>query len=117
MQEQTDKWLAEKMMVPGVIACGIRFADQRTVARSSSNQHAPAAIENVCHCLSETFQTLNANHFSMEFVRWVYENHFLYGAVRPDGHCLAIMTRRKSYPVLQQKDLEQILAEFQGLEA
>jgi hypothetical protein len=116
MQEQIHTWLTEKMKVSGVLACGIRSPDRKTVTRSNSNQFTSVGLENACRCLSDTIQVLNSNRFKTEIVRWVYENYFLYGVVRPDGHCLALLTRCKAVPTLQQQDLERIAAEFQQLE-
>jgi len=47
-------------------------------------------------------------------IRWVYENYFVYGFIRQDGHCLAVLTRRHE-KILNQDDLETIVAEFHSL--
>jgi hypothetical protein len=46
----------------------------------------------------------------------VYENYFVYGFVRQDGHCLAVLTRRNEMS-LQKTDLEALVAEFHCLPA
>jgi hypothetical protein len=102
------------MRVNGILACGIRSPDRRTFTRTLSPQFAPVALENACRCLSDTFQILHTNRFPVELVRWVYENYFVYGFVRQDGHCLALFSRRHEMP-LQQADLEAIVAEFHSL--
>ena len=116
MQEQIHNWLTEKMKVGGVLACGIRLPDRKTFTRSHSPQFPPIALENACRCLSDTFQIINSNRFPMGLVRWVYENYFLYGIGRPDGLCLALLTRRNAVPSLQPLELERIASEFQQLE-
>jgi hypothetical protein len=116
MQEHVHNWLTDKMKVAGILACGLRSPDRKTFTRSHSQQFPPVALENACRCLSDTFQVLNSNRFPVELVRWVYENYFLYGIIRPDGHCLALLTRRNALPSLQPADLEHIAAEFQQLE-
>ncbi|MDB6065368.1 MAG: hypothetical protein JWR26_1576 [Pedosphaera sp.] len=114
MKEHIHNWLTEKMRVTGMLACGVRSPDRKTFTRSQSPQFTPVALENACRCLSDTFQILNSNRFPVELVRWVYENYFVYGFVRPDGHCLAVLARR-SESTLQPADLETIVAEFHSL--
>ena len=116
MKEKIQNWLAEKMKVQGVLAGGIRSHDRKTVTRSNSNQFAPVALENACRFVDDTFQVLNSNRFPMDFVRWVYENYFLYGFFRTDGLCLAILTRRETPSALSQEELEKIAAEFRQFE-
>lgn len=114
MKEHIHNWLTEKMRVSGMLACGIRSPDRKTFTRSVSPQFAPVALENACRCLSDTFQILNSNRFPVELVRWVYENYYVYGFIRQDGHCLAVLTRRHEMS-LQKQDLEAIVAEFHCL--
>jgi hypothetical protein len=116
MQETVHNWLTEKVKVSGVLAMGLRSADRRTFTRSLSPQFPQMALENACRCLADTFQILNSNRFPTELVRWVYENYFLYGFIRSDGHCFAIVTRRNALPTLKPADLEKIVAEFKELE-
>ncbi len=116
MNERIHNWLGKTMKTAGVLACGIQSPDRKTVTRSNSNQFTAIALENACRCLSDTFHVINANRFPMELARWVYENYFLYGIIRADGHCLAVLAPRKAEPQLQQQDVERIAAEFQQLE-
>lgn len=115
MQEQIHNWLTETMKISGVLACGIRLPDRKTVTRSNSNQFTPVALENACRCLGDTFQVIQSHRFPMELVRWVYENYFLYGIACPDGHCLAVLTGRKNGAILQSQDFERIAGEFRQL--
>jgi hypothetical protein len=114
MKEHFHKWLTEKMRINGILACGIRSPERKTFTRSLSAQFSTIALENACRCLSDTFQVLNSNRFPVELVRWVYENYLVYGFVREDGHCLALLTRRHEAS-LQKNDLEAIVAEFHSL--
>jgi hypothetical protein len=116
VKDHFNNWLTEKMKIAGVLACGVRGPDRKTFTRSASPQFSPVALEQACRCLSDTFQIINANHFPSGLVRWVYESHFVYGSVRQDGHCLAIVTRRSTSDV-PDADLEGMIAEFHGLPA
>jgi hypothetical protein len=116
VREQAQLWLAEKMKTAGILACGLRAPDRKTFIRSQSPQFTQAALEQACRCLSDTFQVLHANRFPLTLIRWVYENYFLYGSMREDGICFAVLTHREGGSV-QPADLEQIIAEFQALQA
>ena len=114
MREQVHNWLTEKMRLAGMLGCGIRSPDRKTFIRSASPQFTPVALEHACRCLSDTFQVINSNRFPTQLVRWVYENYFVYGFIREDGHCLAVLTRRHE-GTLHPEDLETIVAEFHSL--
>ncbi len=114
MQEQFNNWLTDTLKVSGVLACGIRGPDRKTLARSGSSQFSPVALEQACRTLADTFQILNANRFPAGMIRWVYENHLVYGSVRADGHCLTLLARR-STPELEPADLDVILNGFHNL--
>jgi hypothetical protein len=114
MKEEIHNWLTEKMRISGMLACGIRSPDRKTFIRSQSPQFTPVALEHACRCLSDTFQVINSNRFPAQLVRWVYENYFVYGFLREDGLCLAVITRRAE-PSLQPADLETVVAEFHSL--
>jgi hypothetical protein len=114
MHEHIHNWLTEKIKTTGVLACGIRFPDRKTFTRNQSNQFAPVALENACRCMADTFQVLHSNRFSVQRVRWVFGNYFVYGSLREDGICFAIVTRRED-PNLQASDLNALIQEFQRL--
>ncbi len=116
MRENLHSWLTEKMKVPGILACGLRAPDRKTFTRSASVQFTPAALEYACRCLTDTFHVLRANQFPAGLVRWVYANYFVYGSIRQDGICFAVLARREG-PGLEPADLENIIAEFQNLQA
>jgi hypothetical protein len=114
MKEEIHHWLTEKMRVAGMLACGIRSADRKTFIRSQSPQFSPVALEHACRCVGDTFSVLSSNRFPVQLVRWVYENYLVYGFLRKDGHCLAVLTRRAE-PKVNPADLESIVAEFHSL--
>jgi hypothetical protein len=114
MKENIHNWLTEQMRITGMLGCGIRCPDRRTFTRSASAQFTPVAMEHACRCLSDTFQVISSNRFPVQLVRWVYENYLVYGFMRDDGLCLALLTRRHE-ATLQNADIENIVAEFHSL--
>lgn len=115
MKEHVNAWLNEKMKVSGVLACGLRSPDRKAYTRSQSPQFTPVALEHACRCLADTFHILHTNRFPSGLVRWVYDNYLVYGSMREDGICLAVLTRRAP-PNLKTADLEQLISEFQNLQ-
>ncbi len=116
MKEHFQNWLTEKMKIAGVLACGVRAPDRKTFIRSQSPQFTPVGLEHACRCLADTFQILRSNRFPEGLIRWVYDNYFLYGSVRQDGICIAILSSREGAS-LRPADLEAMIAEFQNLQA
>lgn len=114
MKDEIHNWLTEKVRLAGVLACGIRAPDRKTFIRSQAPQFTQVALEHACRCLGDTFQVLNSNHFPVQTLRWVYQNHFVYGFVREDGHCLAVVTPRAE-PSLKADALEAVVGEFHRL--
>jgi hypothetical protein len=114
MKEEIHNWLTEKVRLAGVLACGIRAPDRKTFIRSQTPQFNQAALEHACRCLGDTFQVLNSNHFPSQMIRWIYQNHFVYGFIREDGHCLAILAPRAE-PGLRNDALQSVVGEFQHL--
>jgi hypothetical protein len=116
MQEHIHNWLTEKMKIPGVLACGLRSPDRKIFTRSLSPQFQPVALEAAFRSVGDTFQIMNTNRFPTGFVRWVFENYFLYAFSRPDGHCFGVLSRRDSKHPLDPLTLGQLSAEFLSLE-
>ena len=114
MKEEIQNWLTEMMRVSGMLACGIRAADRKTFIRTHSPQFTSVALEQACRCVGDTFQVLHSNRFPSQLVRWVYENYYVYGFLRKDGHSLTVLTRRAE-PRLTNTDLESMVAEFHSL--
>lgn len=95
MKEVTNRWLARNAKSKGVMACGILYADHTTTNHTGSEQFPAAALDNAWNCLANSFQFLQQNQNQGEQMRWVFENYFLYGAIRGDNACLGIFTSKE----------------------
>ena len=69
MNANAHTWLTEKMKVPGVLACGLRWPDENTFTRTSSSQFPPAALENACRALANSFRIILDKRLPVKRVR------------------------------------------------
>ena len=116
MKEVIDQWLRERVQLVGGLACGVRFPDKSSLTQSWSSDFPIKALDNAWRCASDAFQVLKINFFPHEYVRWAYENAFLYCARRDDGICLGIFIS-KDLHAFNSEEVEQLLAEFRLLNA
>jgi hypothetical protein len=114
MKEAINEWLNRRLKPAGGLACGVRFPDKTSLTQTWSQDFPAQALDNAWRCASDTFQVLKINFFPNEYVRWVYENAFLYCARREDGACLGIFTR-KDTQAFDAREMERLLAEFRAL--
>ena len=110
MQEQTLNWLTEVMKIPGVLACCVRAPDRKTVTRSNSNRSSclrtfrgkclPLASGRHVQVIVIRIASQDGDTVRMGVRRRLFP---LWRCSRADGHCLALLTRRKTAPNLQQR--------------
>jgi hypothetical protein len=114
MKTEINQWLRQRAQPVGGLACGVRFPDKTSLTQSWSSDFPNRALENAWRCASDAFQVLKINFFSHDYVRWVYENAFLYCTRREDGICLGIFTA-KDPRAFNADEIERLLAEFRAL--
>ena len=114
MKEAINDWLSRRAKAVGGMACGVRFPDKTSMTQTWSQDFPAPALDNAWRCASDTFQVLKINFFPNQYIRWVYENAFLYCARREDGVCLGIFTPRDTRAV-DVRELKRLLAEFRVL--
>ena len=114
MKEAINEWLNRRVKAVGGLACGVRFPDKTSLTQSWSNDFPAQGLENAWRCASDTFQVLKINFFPSQYIRWVYENAFLYCVRREDGVCLGIFTPRNAQ-AYNVHELKRLLAEFRAL--
>jgi hypothetical protein len=113
MKEILDQWLENVPPVSGVLACGLRYADNTSSSKSWSDTYPEPALENAWRCVADAFQVLKLNRLPGERMRWVYEQALLYGERRKDGVCFAMFTERDPQAV----DLEAVVRLIQEFHA
>jgi hypothetical protein len=116
MKETINLWISKKARIPGVLACGVLYADKSIFAQSWSPHYPLPALESLWQTAGEGFQVLQLNRLPSARLRWIYENALLHAAHRSDGICLGLLTVREPQSS-NSTDLESILAEFERLKA
>jgi hypothetical protein len=116
IKEITNRWLARNTKVKGVLACGVRYADQTTFNQISSPAFSSAALDNSWGCVASTFDFLKQQKSEVDQMCWVFERYHLFCAQRPDGTCLGVYVAKGE----DQHDpaaVNKMIAEFKTLRA
>jgi hypothetical protein len=111
MNETMQLWVQQAETIPGVLACGIRRADQSMLARSSHEQCPVPQIERLLQEIAEITKSLQTHRIAAGRLRWTFENARLYCATRADGAVAALVVATQ---IEGSPELEQLLAEFQN---
>lgn len=115
MNEALHQWLNQCRPVAGLLACGVRHADQTASTRAFDPAFSDNALENAWRCVGDALQVLKHHHLPTEQMRWTYEQALLCCALRPDGACLAVFISNDPQAV-DPGGLEQMFAEFQSID-
>lgn len=116
MKETINLWLSKNARLPGVLACGVRYPDRTAFTQTWSSQLVVAALENAWRCAADAFQVLQLNRLTGEWVRWVYDQAYLYCTRRPDGIFLGLITSKDPLS-FDPVEIQRLLAEFRTLSA
>lgn len=114
IKEITNRWMARNTKAKGVLACGVRYADQTTFNQSSTPDFSSAALDKTWNCVAGTFEFLKQRQSDMDQMCWVFENYLLYCATRQDDACLGIFTL-KSEEDHDPSVVNRMIAEFKAL--
>src|SRR5262245_14255441 len=114
MKDTLNKWLMEKANLSASLAAGTVHPDKTVFTHFYSRSFATVLKENVWPGLAEMARIAAEHKLPDSHVRWLFQNAFVYGAVRPDGSCALIIASRN----LSKEDsaaLDALLGEFQGI--
>jgi hypothetical protein len=114
MKDTLNKWLMERANLSASLAAGIVHPDKTVFTHFYSRSFAAVLKENVWPGLAEMARIAVEHKLPDTYVRWLFQNAFVYGSVRPDGACALIIASRN----LSKEDgaaLETLLHEFQGV--
>jgi hypothetical protein len=90
MNAALNDWLTHKTQLPGVLACGLRYANATTVNQSYSLDYPPEKLDQAWFSVAETFEVAHLHRFPAPMLQWVFAHAQLYGLRRPDKTCLGI---------------------------
>ena len=114
MKEQVNQWFDQSAPFEGILACGLRHADQTAVSKTWTDAYTDMALENVLRCVVDLFQVLQMNRITPARIRWVYQGALLYCERRQDGACLSVFTTNDE-KLVDLAGMDRFFNEFQAL--
>ena len=109
MNETAQRWLDQAAAIPGVLAGGVRHADQSVLVKSCDDRFPVEEIEKVVRELGETIPLLQNFGIAAGRLRWTFESAWLHSAVRTDGAVAVLVVTRQ---IESSPEVEQLLAGF-----
>ncbi len=111
--EQTARWLGTMPIVRGMLARGIRFADETFVSDGDAETFSASALQAAWRLVADAFQVLRAQHLPPTRLTWVHERTVLHFVQRTDGAILGVIVKKQIADV-DTTGLEQLLIGFQS---
>ena len=116
MRDILQRWLTRRPPCAGVVAWGLAFPDQGTLTRSFAAETPPAALDALWAELGEAIRLAPQHDMETSRMRWVFSQHLLYAAARPDGTCLGVLAET-NLDEAGRNYIERTLADFKALRA
>jgi hypothetical protein len=104
-----EGWLVKAANYSGILACGVRLANQSIAVKSFDESFPEARFKDLLQCLAEVAFGLRNSQLGGSRLRWVFENGQLYSARRQDG-ALAVLALSKDADAAAA--IEEMFAEF-----
>jgi hypothetical protein len=102
-------WLEKAAKHSGILACGVRLANQSIAVKSFDQAIAEPRLKEFLQCLTEVAFGLRNSQLGGSRLRWVFEHGQLYSVRRQDG-ALAVLALRKDHNATRA--IEELFAEF-----
>jgi hypothetical protein len=102
-------WVEKTAKYSGVLACGVRLANQTTAIKTFDEAYPEARMAELLQSLAEVAFTLRNSQLGSSRLRWIFEHGQLHSARRPDGS-IAVLAMSKEPGALAS--IEELLAEF-----
>jgi hypothetical protein len=102
-------WVEKTAKYSGVLACGVRLANQSVAIKSFDESIPEARLQEVLQCLAEVAFTLRNSQLGSSRLRWVFEHGQLQSARRLDG-AIAVLAMNKDPNAAPA--IEELFAEF-----
>ena len=102
-------WLEKAAKNSGILACGVRLANQSVAVKSFDASIPEARLRDFLQCLTEVAFGLRNSQLGGSRLRWVFEHGQLYSVRRPDG-ALAVLAMSKDHHATPA--IEELFAEF-----
>jgi hypothetical protein len=102
-------WLEKAAKHSGILACGVRLANQSMAVKSFDPAFPEARLGDFLQCLTEVTFGLRNSQLGGSRLRWVFEHGQLYSVRRQDG-ALAVLAMSKDHKA--NLAIEELFAEF-----
>jgi hypothetical protein len=116
MKDLLQRWLNRRPPCPGVVAWGLCFPDQAIHTCSFAGEDSAVALDAVWAELAETLRMVPPADADTSRMRWVFSQHLLYAACRPDGACLGVLAEL-NLDEPARACIERTLSDFRALRA
>jgi hypothetical protein len=102
-------WVEKTANYSGVLACGVRLANQSTAIKSFHESFPEARLKELLQCVAEVAFTLRNSQLGSSRFRWLFEHGQLQSVRRKDG-ALAVLALSKDPDAAPA--IEELFAEF-----
>jgi hypothetical protein len=109
MNHPFQAWVEKTAQYSGVLACGVRLANQSIAIKTFDESFPEARLKELLQCLAEVAFTLRNSQLGSSRLRWVFEHGQLHSARRQDG-ALAVLAMSKDPNAAAA--MEELFAEF-----
>ncbi len=109
MSETVQSWMERATAGPGVLACGVRFADRSCLARTCREEFSEPQVTQALRDVSEAVYALQQNRLSADHLRWTFENGVIRCITKPGGVLAALLL---SPETADAPEIEQLLGDF-----
>ncbi|HTR40990.1 MAG TPA: hypothetical protein VMH87_05190 [Pseudomonadales bacterium] len=96
MNELLQQWLDARLLVPGMIACGVATHETTGACRSADANFPPDIMTQILKLLQTAGAVPGADASTVRWHTWIYTNGKIRCATRPDGWTFAAAVRANS---------------------
>lgn len=92
MSSPLDKFLDERLPLPGIVACAIRLPDRSIVSRRDGDALTTAQVEQCLSRLAVAAEGLKRHRLDVKTLCWTFDYARIHLTRRPDGAQLAVFS-------------------------
>jgi hypothetical protein len=96
MNELLQQWLDARLLVPGMIACGVATRETAGACRSADANFPPDIMAQILNLLQTAGAVPGVESPEVRWHTWVFTNGKIRCATRPDGWTFAAAVRANS---------------------
>jgi hypothetical protein len=115
MKKSCEEFLAARLPLPGLAACGVRLPDGMLIHQTFTRWLMPNQIRQATAHLAQTSENLRHHQIEPLRMAWVFEHLRVHLRMRPDKACLALFVENR--PELEARSFESVLEAFAELPA